>query len=185
VRPQSIPCLGPRTKAGRIAQNTTMQTQQELHRVPPDVRRSYCTDAGSTAEPESPTTEVAAAQGPCVHVCTNAQKTPEKLPFLPLSGTPGATTRCQSSSRKLFRARHIGRVMGVPGRSESLVGIGASKLPRRIPPHVHYLEVCPAEGKPTSTPAGDGAGSVDHPPPRVRAPWIGSGASSGGNPREG
>src|SRR4051794_2837522 len=62
-------------------------------------------------------------------------------PFPPLSGTPGATTRCQSLIGKSFRAKHIGSVMGVPGRSGSLVGIGAPKLPHRLPPYVHYLEV--------------------------------------------
>jgi hypothetical protein len=42
--------------------------------------------------------------------------------------------------------------MGVPGRSESLVGIGASKVPRRFPPHVHYLEVLNKAGGMTENP---------------------------------
>jgi hypothetical protein len=62
-------------------------------------------------------------------------------PFLPLLGTPGATTWCQHSIGKSFRAKHIGPDTSGPGRSESLVGIGAPKVPHRFPPHVHCLEM--------------------------------------------
>jgi hypothetical protein len=95
----------------------------------------------------SPTQESAtkhSCRGPSpgrVQQWTSAQKTPPKLPFLPFFGRPGATTRCQNSIRKSFRVKHIGPVMGVPGRSGSLVGIGAPNLPHRFPPHVHYLEL--------------------------------------------
>jgi hypothetical protein len=71
---------------------------------------------------------------------TDARNRLPKLPVLPFSGTPGATTRCRSSIRKYPRDKQIGHKMGVPGRSESLVAIGAPKLPRRFPFHVHYLE---------------------------------------------
>jgi hypothetical protein len=47
----------------------------------------------------------------------------------------------QSSIRKSFRAKQIGPVMGVLGRSESFLGIGEPKLPRRFPPRVQDLEL--------------------------------------------
>jgi hypothetical protein len=75
----------------------------------------------------------------CVQKWTDARKRPPKLPFLPLFGTPGATARCQSSIGKSFRAKQIGPLMRVPGRSETLVGIGAPKLPHQFLLIVHYL----------------------------------------------
>jgi hypothetical protein len=57
------------------------------------------------------------------------------------SGTPGTAARCHNSIRKSLRAKHIRPVLGGPGRRGSRVGIGAPKLPRRFPPHVHYLRL--------------------------------------------
>jgi hypothetical protein len=76
-----------------------------------------------------------------VHEWTDARKRPSKLPFLPFFSTLCAATRCQGSTRTSLLAKQIGHVTGVPGRSGSLVGIGASKLPRRFPPRVHYLKL--------------------------------------------
>jgi hypothetical protein len=72
---------------------------------------------------------------------TDARKTLSKPPLPPFFSTPGAATRCRGSIRKSFRTSQIGPVMGVAGRSESLVGIGAPNLPRRFPPHVHDLKL--------------------------------------------
>src|SRR5207237_8504938 len=75
-----------------------------------------------------------------VHQWTDARKRPSKLSFLSLFGTPGAATRCRGSIGKSFHARQIVPVMGVAGRSGSLVRIGAPKLSHRFSLTVHPVE---------------------------------------------
>src|SRR5205823_7525742 len=76
-----------------------------------------------------------------VHQWTDARKRPSKLSFLSLFGTPGAATRCRGSIRKSLRAKQIGPVTGVAGRSGSLVRIGAPKRSHRCSLHVHHVEL--------------------------------------------
>jgi hypothetical protein len=74
-----------------------------------------------------------------LHQWTDARNTSQKLPFSPFFETPGATGKCQGSIRKSFCAKHIRPARGVPGRSGSLVRIGAPKVPYRFSLIVHYL----------------------------------------------
>ena len=74
-----------------------------------------------------------------LHQCTDARKTPQKVPFVPLLGTFGSPLRRDGSLGKALQHHEIGHDRCSAGPSQKRVRIGAPKLPYQFPLIVHYL----------------------------------------------
>jgi hypothetical protein len=76
-----------------------------------------------------------------LHSCTDARKTPQKLPFPPFFGTSGAACKPEGWLGNTLKHHEIGHEPCSAGPSQNRVGIGAPKLPHRFPLIVHYLRL--------------------------------------------
>src|SRR5438270_408817 len=76
-----------------------------------------------------------------LHECTDARKTPSKLPFLPSFSTFCVACRREGWLGNTLQHHEIGDDPCSVGQPQNRVRIGAPKLPHQIPRIVHYLNL--------------------------------------------